>query len=313
MTPVVPAADPRGLLARWRRYFAERFPPLQHGLLIAVFCFGVQAYTGQLAAPGQGLAGISLAVAFVTSFLLILQLRILDEFKDAAEDARWRPYRPVPRGLVTLSDLRNLWLISAGLEAAGALWLAPGLMGGLLAIWIYSGLMGVEFFVRDWLKAHALAYMGSHIVIVPLIAAYVAACRTLPLGMPLPLLGLAWLLAASYFAFCVIEVGRKIRAPADEEEGVETYSRLWGMGGSTAAWLAFMACSGASGLLATVQIEATTVAAAGLGLVFLVAVLTARKFLRDPGPGAGRRLNTLSGFWTLVLFLVLGLGALYRV
>ena len=41
-------------------------------------------------------------MAVVTSFLSFLQLRIADEFKDFDEDSRYRPYRPVPRGLVTL-------------------------------------------------------------------------------------------------------------------------------------------------------------------------------------------------------------------
>ena len=40
-----------------------------------------------------------------TSPVFFLQLRIADEFKDFAEDSRFRPYRPVPRGLVTLTEL----------------------------------------------------------------------------------------------------------------------------------------------------------------------------------------------------------------
>lgn len=303
------SADPSGWPGRWARYFAERFPPLQHGLLIAVFGFGVQAYTARLATPGQGPVWTGLVVACVTAFLLILQLRILDEFKDAEDDARWRPYRPVPRGLVSLAGLRNLWLLCAALETAGAVWLAPGLGWGLLAIWLYSGLMAAEFFVRDWLKAHALAYMASHIVIVPMIAAYVAACHVLPLAAPWP--DLAWLLAASYFAFCVIEVGRKLRAPMDEQEGVETYSRLWGPRGGPAAWLAFMAASAACALAAAAGIDATVAVAILLVPLWLVSARAVRAFQGAPQPGAGRRFNHLSGIWTLALFLGLGLAALY--
>jgi 4-hydroxybenzoate polyprenyltransferase len=298
-----------GFVRRWNTYFAERFPPVQHGALIAAFSFGVLAYTASLGPPSQELSWLSFVVAFATAFLLILQLRILDEFKDYEEDARWRPYRPVPRGLVTLAALRKLWLIAAGVQVAAALLLDPRLLWGLLAIWIYSGLMGVEFFVRRWLKAHALIYMLSHIVIVPMIAAYVAACQWLPSGASAP--DLSWLLGASYFAFCVIEVGRKIRAPMDEQEGVETYSFLWGPRKAVAAWLAFMAKGSALAVLAASRTDAHTPVAAATGVCVVLAVFTSVAFLRKPGHDGGKRFNTLSGLWTLALFLSLGLGSVY--
>jgi 4-hydroxybenzoate polyprenyltransferase len=306
-TPV--PADRPGFLRRWNTYFAERFPPLQHGLLIAAFTFGVLAYTGALASPSREPAWLGFAVAFATAFLVILQLRILDEFKDYEEDARWRPYRPVPRGLVTLGSLRTLWFIAAALEIAGALLLDARLLWGLLAIWAYSALMGVEFFVRDWLKTHALVYMLSHILIVPMIAAYVAACGWLPENAVAP--DLAWLLAASYFAFCVIEVGRKIRGPGDEEQGVETYSALWGARRAVAAWLAFMAASGVLAVLAAAGIGAARLEGAITAGVFTLAVAQSVVFLRHPRAGSGSRFNSLSGLWTLGLFLGLGIGSRY--
>lgn len=305
--PPVPEQRP-GFLRRWNSYFSERFPPLQHGVLIAAFTFGVLTYTARVASAYQPPAGTNFAVAFATAFLLILQLRILDEFKDFEEDARWRPYRPVPRGLVSLGALRMLWFIAAALEVGGALLLDARLVWGLLAIWGYSGLMGVEFFVRRWLKSHPLVYMLSHIVIVPLIAAYMAACHWLPRHLEAPDLG--WLLASCYFAFCVIEVGRKIRAPEDEEAGVETYSRLWGMRRAVTAWLVFMATSAALAMLAAVRLDALLPMVILTSLVFTLAVAASAAFLRHPRPAAGKRFNALSGLWTLSLFLGLGICAL---
>jgi 4-hydroxybenzoate polyprenyltransferase len=74
-TPV-PADRPR-LLRPWNTYFAERFSPLQHGLLIAAFTFGVLAYTAALASPSREPAWPGFAVASATVFLVILRLRIL--------------------------------------------------------------------------------------------------------------------------------------------------------------------------------------------------------------------------------------------
>ena len=296
-----------GFGRRWSQYLAERFPPLQHGLLIAAFSYGMMRYAAALAQPAQPPGWLALGVMFGSVFLIMLQLRVLDEFKDYEDDARWRPSRPVPRGLVTLAELRGLWFCAAGLQLAGAWLLDARLIYGLLVIWLYSGLMGVEFFVRDWLKAHALAYMLSHIVIVPMIAAYAAAGHWLPLGLPMP--SLATLLGASYFGFCVIEIGRKIRAPEDEQQGVETYTFLWGARRALMAWLAFMLAGSALALLAAAQVGALLPVLLALGTTLVLAVAAAVAFLRNPRPGAGSRFNLLSGLWTLALFLSIGLGA----
>ena len=69
-----------------------------------------------------GLAPLaSLVVAFVTCLIFFLQLRIADEFKDFEEDSRYRPYRPVPRGLVTLRELAMLFVLGAALQLILAL------------------------------------------------------------------------------------------------------------------------------------------------------------------------------------------------
>ena len=55
--------------------------------------------------------GLVMAVGVATSFGLFFLLRLFDEFKDAEDDAKYRPYRAVPRGLVTFGELRGLILI----------------------------------------------------------------------------------------------------------------------------------------------------------------------------------------------------------
>ena len=43
---------------------------------------------------------------FIVTFLQFLMVRIVDEFKDYEEDCKYRPYRPVPRGLIKLKELK---------------------------------------------------------------------------------------------------------------------------------------------------------------------------------------------------------------
>lgn len=211
---------------RWWIYQRERFPVFAHGTLIAVFSLAAVAYSALLGGR-QAFEPSAFAVAFATTFGFFLLLRIADEFKDYEDDCRYRPYRPVPRGLIGLNDLRYLAIAVLALQLLAALLQHAPLAILLIVVWIYLTLMTVEFFVRDWLRQHPISYMLSHMLIMPLIQLYASACDWLPQTSALPA-GLYWFLAASYANGLVIEIGRKIRAPEDEESGVDTYSALWG-------------------------------------------------------------------------------------
>src|SRR5262245_53920069 len=137
---------------RWWIYQRERFPVVAHGVLIAAFSFSAVSFSrllrGEISLPSAAAA----LTAFVTAFLFFLQLRLADEFKDFEEDSRYRPYRPVPRGLVTLRELARVGIGTAVLQLALALWLAPSLALLLAGVWVYLVLMSKEFFVAAWLK-----------------------------------------------------------------------------------------------------------------------------------------------------------------
>jgi 4-hydroxybenzoate polyprenyltransferase len=174
----------------------------------------------------------------------------------------------------------------------------------LLVTWAYLGLMCREFFVRDWLKAHPATYMWSHMLILPLIDLYGTACDWRVANVAPPL-GLAILLFVSFCNGFILEVGRKIRAPEDEEYGVETYSALWGRQRAVLVWLVALVVTAAGAALATFQIKTPWEIAAYVAVVTLAFVVGLR-FLRRPVPGSGKPVELLSGLWTLLLYLSLG-------
>ncbi|BAU50283.1 membrane protein [Sulfurifustis variabilis] len=290
---------------RWWVYQRERFPLLAHGPLILAFSFSAASYSALArgAAPPP-LAAV--AVAFATSLLFFLQLRIADEFKDAEEDARYRPYRPVPRGLVTLAELRRIGVAGAVLQLVLAFALDPRLMPLLAVVWVYFGLMSREFFVREWLKARPFTYLWTHMLVMPLIDFYATACDWLVAGAGAPPRGLGWFVAASFFNGIVIELGRKIRAPEDEEEGVETYTVVWGRAKAVGAWVLALSATLACAAGAAAVIGVTLWVSAVLALILLAALALAMRFLAGPRRGMGRRFETASGVWTLALYLGLG-------
>jgi hypothetical protein len=299
------AGQRRPMANRWWVYQRERFPLAAHAPLIAAFSGSAVSYSallrGGAAFPGWG----ALLVAFPTAGFFFLQLRIADEFKDQEEDRRYRPSRPVPRGLVRLGELATIGVGGALAQLALALCWDCALIPLLAGVWLYLGLMTCEFFARAWLKARPLTYLWTHMLIMPLVDLYVTAVDWLP-AQGLPPRGLAWFLLVSFCCGTVVEIGRKIRAPADEALGVPTYTALWGRPAAVGAWLAAMLLGGIGALLAAERIGAARAVGCLLALPLVGAAAAAWRFLQRPESGRSRLFEPLSALWVLLTYLGLG-------
>ena len=304
MTIESPTAAAPSFASKWWVYQRERFPVVAHGLLIAAFSSSAVSYSAML--RGQIPRLTSIGVAFATCFLFFLQLRIADEFKDFEEDSRYRPYRPVPRGLIKLRELGVVFVIAAAIQLALALLLNWKLALVLAGVWVYLALMSREFFVRDWLKARPFTYMWTHMLIMPQIDFYATATDWIGTGSGPPR-GVLLFLWVSFFNGMVIEIGRKIRAPQDEEEGVDTYSRVWGRSGAVTAWLCAIASTLAFALMAAWRIHSLMVAIIFLSVLALAAAAIAIRYLSAPSTPRAKSIEIMSGIWTLMMYLNLGL------
>jgi 4-hydroxybenzoate polyprenyltransferase len=291
--------------AKWWSYQRERFPLIAHGLLIAAFSFCAVSISAMLRGSSGVPGGRSILVAFATCFCFFLQLRIADEFKDLEEDARYRPYRPVPRGLVTLRELGWLFVIVAAIQLGLALWLDRRLLVLLGVTWTYLALMSKEFFVADWLRPRAVLYMLSHMLIMPLVDLYATSTDWLP-RQGHPPHGLIWFLLASYCNGLVIEMGRKIRSSEDEEAGVATYSRLWGRRIAVITWWCALLATALLAAIVATQLHHFAPIATILLLALAGAAIVGTIFLARPKAGRGRWIENCSGLWTLTLYLSLG-------
>lgn len=284
-------------------YQAERFPVVLHGILIMAFsCSGVS-----LSAVLRGAEHLpqlsSYLVAFISAFCFFLQLRIADEFKDNEEDCRYRPHRPVPRGIVSLAELRLVGYLCAGIQLVITILLAPSLLWLLFANWLYLALMTKEFFAGPWLRKHPIVYMSSHMLIMPLIDAYVTACDWLPAGGDPPR-GLFAFLLVSFFNGIAIEIGRKLKRPSEELIGVETYSALWGLPRASLVWLMALLATGALALWTASLSQTALIVLILMAALFATAFVIRLKVLSaDTSTG---KLETFTGLWTVALYLVLG-------
>lgn len=299
-------------MPRLMAYADERFP-LAAYLPMILLAAGAAIGYSRVARGAPGFAPLAtFGAAAFTLLAAFFALRVADEHKDADIDRLARPELPVPRGLVTLHELR--WTASVLALAALAInaLLAPVLLLPLALIALWLTLMTREFFARDWLRRRPAVYLASHMVVMPLLLLYATAADWMTMGAGAP--RSLWIfLAASYATGLVLELGRKIRAPADERPGVETYTASWGTTRAITAWLVSLAASATLVAMTAMALRAawTPVAAPLLGAAVSMAALRfGRASMTDR---AGKQIELASAVWTLLAYAMLALPWIERV
>jgi 4-hydroxybenzoate polyprenyltransferase len=294
------------LSARLWIYQSERFPVFKHGLLILVFSFCAVCLSSLLRKSPTWPSFQTSFTAFICLFMFFLQLRIADEFKDRENDARYRPERPVPRGLVTLQELKTVGIVAALIQLGLAALLDPILVVVLGVVWLYMALMTVEFFVPEWLKKHTFLYMISHMFIMPLVDLFATGCD-LRKEILNPPVGLLWFLAVSFFNGIVIEIGRKTWSPTQERQGVESYSSEWGLGISLVVWLSAMLLSLFCACMVAKEIDFLFPVLATLLAILAVSAYLAASFYHSPTPKKSKLIDNASALWVALLYFILGI------
>jgi hypothetical protein len=288
------------LLRKLWIYQSERFPVARTATLLAVFsAASINVSAGFAGRPLPSWP--TYMVAFVVAVIFLFQLRVCDEIKDAEDDRRYRPERPIPRGLVSLNLIVVLGVAAVPVATLAAWALDLRLIWLVLLVWTWMALMTAEFGVPTWLRAHPLFYVVSHMLIMPLIDLFVTGCEWLPAAAAPP--SALWLfLVLSFINGCVLEIGRKIFAPINERHGVETYSALLGPRNATLLWFAVLAAS--YGFLLTVGVTiGAPLTLAAIGMAGLLACLLAGvSFLFDPSPAKQGRLDSMSGLWVVACY-----------
>ena len=104
----------------------------------------------------------------------------------------------------------------------------------------------------------------------------------------------------------VVEIGRKIRSPQDEESGVETYSFLWGRLNAILAWLGMLACTAGFAYVAARGIGFARPIIILLLILFLTALAVGVYFLQGAVTKRGKYVETMAGVWSLLMYLSLG-------
>lgn len=291
----------------WRlfQYQKERFPILGHGLLIAAFTFSAISFS-KLSRGVQGFIDYQdFLIGLFNGLTFFLLLRICDEHKDKEDDAKYRAYLPVPRGLVTLDELKVVG-ITIGLAQLISIGIFQTTMLPLyLIVMMYLFLMTKEFFVVEWLKARPVLYAVSHMMIIPFIDLYSSGLDWKLEGAGMHT-GIYWFMLVSFFNGLVLEIGRKIRTEEDEEIGVVTYSKVYGSRRAVKIWMGLLLATLVTALLALNGLSTPQYSRVALLGTFCICLIPALMFLKEPTSKSSKRIEKISGVWTLIMYLSLG-------
>lgn len=230
-------------LKKWYIYQKERFPVFAYGSYILAITFGTYFFTNWLSRH-LGLNNLSsyltaqttftiewkiVIAMFAVAFLQFLMVRIIDEFKDYEEDCKYRAYRPVPRGLITLKELKILFIICAILQICITAFVSIKGIIFLLIVWAFFGIMSKSFFMKDVLDKHILLEVALDELLMPILVLYLSSFVHENISHFFTSSYYHMFLGMTYIISWIVEIARKVRCKEEEEKGVKTYTAVFGI------------------------------------------------------------------------------------
>jgi hypothetical protein len=300
-----PEENNSSFIKRFSIYQKERFPLLSHGVLIASFSFSAISYSRICRGTTGFVNWQTFLVGIFTTISLFLLVRIADEFKDAEDDAAYRPRLPLPRGLLSFRELKITAVVITLLQIGINLVFFPKMLLIYFFVITYLLLMSKEFFVASWLKKHQFWYVTSHMFIIPFIDMYASGLDWLRAGAA-PTAGLIFFFAVSYMNGIVIEVGRKIRMPEKETPGVLTYSSMLGTNSAVLLWIIVLFATFCLSIAASFFSGYGVMASIILGIAFISCSLPALFFLNKKTEKSSKAIEKAAALWTIIMYLALG-------
>lgn len=332
-------------IKNFKIYLNERFPLGKNSIFVLIFTLSGYIYTGLLYNSKIIKPTLSKEVnrvllfwdkeidkvpiiwykflpLFIIIFMFFFQLRITDEFKDYEEDLKYRPYRPVQRGVISLKALGKIGIATIIIQIILAHVINPKLIYFMLLVWFYMFLMTKEFFIKNWLTERILIYALSHVVIMIFITLVIVKgtgyileshfLETLYLSVEKYgkniFIGLIPLFALNYLNGIVLEIGRKTRRTDEEEHGVQTYSKLWGKKKAVVILSLLFAAEYFLVILGLSYTYEKYFLFSGLVLliILIISIYFMIKFLKKDL--SGKIVESVSGLW--IVFSSMGMGLL---
>lgn len=205
---------------RWKIYLMERSPPAALFIITAGISLAPMAIH-KVFDPSMIILGT------ILGYLLLVQMRLGDEIKDLDKDRKIHPKRPLPRGLLSVSEVKRamngIILCLTAIGATFCYFEAPLAGLGLVISTVFAWLMYKEFFFGASLAREPMIYALTHQLIVFVVYGWVGAYYGAEFVQSVPFQ--SWLLG-NFGASFVFEICRKLDPNAPPEAG--TYLQHYG-------------------------------------------------------------------------------------
>lgn len=316
-------------IKNFKIYLNERFPLGKNSFFVLIFTLSGYIYTSLLYNSKImylftngikiGIFQYKIIALFIIIFMFFFQLRITDEFKDYEEDLKYRAYRPVQRGIISLKTLGKTGIVTVIIQIMLAHVIDPEIIYFMIFVWIYMFLMAKEFFIKKWLTKRILIYALSHVVIMVFITLVIveATQYIVPKNIFDVFIlqryrhnidfALIPLFALNYLNGIVLEIGRKTRRADEEEHGVQTYSKLWGRKKAVVVLSLLFVIEYFLVILGLAHTYEKYFFFGGLTLliILIVSIYFMVKFLKKDL--SGKIVETVSGLWIIFSSMCMGL------
>lgn len=295
----------KSFIKRMWIYQKERFPLFVNLIAVCTFTFSAISYSRIFRNETGFVDWSTYLIGCFATFTLFFLVRIFDEFKDQEDDRKYRSYLPVPRGLVSLKELKIVAIVLVIIQVTLiAVFQLPMILFYVIVL-AYLVLMGVEFFVPEWLKKRQVLYLISHMMIIPLLDIYSSGLDWYLEGAE-PHWGLLFFFFISFLNGILGEFGRKIKTPEMEEEGVNSYTKSYGIKKAVIIWI--------SVLILSLIVATIGAYLAGFGLVTMlilillsvICLLIGFRFMFAPTKKLAKMMELVSGIWIIGMYLTLG-------
>jgi 4-hydroxybenzoate polyprenyltransferase len=296
-----------GIATRLGAYLGERFPLLGNALLILSFYSSNQFLAHALNEPGQPMRyDLTTVCGFLTIVCFFLHMRVFDDHKDFVEDSRFFPNRVLQSGTVTLRELKFVAGAAIGIQIMLSATVGMATLLSWTIAFVFSVLMLKEFFVRQWLKQRFLLYASVHMLIMPLLAMVIWSFATRRFFWEMPPWYWLYSMVGFFLAFNW-EVSRKICAPEDEREELDSYSRLFGAYRAAYLVLVIRMISTALVALVALHLGLSVCFYLLLVLLFLVCLVGSFQYRFRTSTATAKRLGIYAGVYIVAFDLALAI------
>ena len=216
------------------RFVRSRFPPLKHTVYCMIWTSSCLAQSKLLTESrnsfemSTGYFSARHLWAFVLSFLILLFMRVVDDWKDLPYDRMFNPHRALPARTVSLKTCKFMLAGVASTVALLGFWTPQGSTSIAFTILIYSLMLLLLDQKSQWFSEKMYLNLGFSVQLKTLGNLLILNCFLGPENL-LPALPLAF---ASTFSYLAWETSRKTVPCAELAPSLKAYSRESGYWGS---------------------------------------------------------------------------------